>query len=297
MAMKKNSIVIIMLLVLALCCNIFLVSCQGGKDVSDQPGKSQKTEQSGKSGQSGQVSKITSKGIAIFANKELETIVRERIGKPEGDIHVNDLKEITEIYLDFSNGNKGISYFNGEQNSENVNGKKIRRDDFVDLALFQDLNHLSVVCLPVETYTVEAIGELKNLISLTLDECDVKDISALGSLKNLTELNLNRNYGLKDISPLSGLKNLTRLSLGIDLSDERCIKILAGMTDLTELELHHNDPYGVHDIEGLSVLTNLTGLDLTNCNFGELDGLKALKDLPNLKKLALKLNRIYDVSA
>lgn len=68
MAMKKNSIVIIMLLVLALCCNIFLVSCQSGKDVSDQPGKSQKTEQSGKSGQSGQVSKITSKGIAIFAN-------------------------------------------------------------------------------------------------------------------------------------------------------------------------------------------------------------------------------------
>jgi hypothetical protein len=104
-----------------------------------------------------------------------------------------------------------------------------------------------------------------------------------------TELTfVSRFYNITDLTPLAGLTNLTELDLSYNnISD---LSPLAGLTNLTELGLSSNN---ISDITPLAGLTNLRSLSLHNNNISDIT---PLAGLTNLTELVLSQNNISDIS-
>jgi Leucine-rich repeat (LRR) protein len=93
---------------------------------------------------------------------------------------------------------------------------------------------------------------------------------------------------ITDISPLAGLTNLTELDLEVNkISD---ITPLDALTNLSKLYLWDNN---VSDISPLAGLTNLTELSLWGNNISDIT---PLAGLTNLSKLSLAENIVSDIS-
>ena len=104
----------------------------------------------------------------------------------------------------------------------------------------------------------------------------------------VTNLYLNEKE-ITDISALAGLTNLTELQLLINSIMD--VSALAGLTNLTTLYLQFNE---ITDISALAGLTNLTSLDI---RVNRIEDLSALAGLTNLTGLYLSSNEITDLSA
>lgn len=131
-------------------------------------------------------------------------------------------------------------------------------------------------------------GDVKNIKSISLESCGIRDISALGYLTNLETLYLYEN-NISDISALRNLTNLKYLDLSYNsISD---ISALRGLTDLESLYLHTNQ---ITDISALSSLVNLKTLNL---QFNVLNSIEPLSNLTKLEDLDLYLTTTSDISA
>ena len=114
----------------------------------------------------------------------------------------------------------------------------------------------------------------------------VLDFSPLAELTNLM-LDLP-DSSLSDVTPLAGLKNLTKLNLtGNNISD---VAPLAGLKNLTKLNLTGNN---ISDVAPLANLKNLTELGLRVKNISDVAPLANLK---NLTELGLRVKNISDVA-
>jgi len=150
----------------------------------------------------------------------LEAVIREAIGKPEGPIYPSDLEGLTSL----SAAGRNIADLTGLEHCTNL----------TDLDL--DWNQIS---------DISPLAGLTNLTGLYLWGNQISDISPLAGLTNLTGLYLWGNQ-ISDISPLANLTNLTELDLSYNqISD---IEPLAGLTTLTWLDLSYNQ---ISDIEPL----------------------------------------------
>jgi tetratricopeptide (TPR) repeat protein len=125
-------------------------------------------------------------------------------------------------------------------------------------------------------------GDLKRLKELVVEETEIEDITGLEHAVNLTELWLGadlttqgfRENQITDISSLAGLTNLTSLELGFNqISD---ITPLEGLTNLTELFLRDNQ---ISDISPLEELTSLARLDLRHNQISSISPLKSHSNL------------------
>lgn len=166
--------------------------------------------------------------IVTFPDPNLETAIREAIGKPAGDIYQSDLVGLT--VLDASG-----------RNIANVTG------------LDYCTNLLSLHLANNEIGNISPLSNLTSLTSLWLDWNQISDISPLENLTNLTVLGVGANNQISDISPLSNLTSLTHLHLATNqISD---ISPLSNLTSLTYLNLYANqisDVFPLVDNEGLS---------------------------------------------
>jgi internalin A len=123
----------------------------------------------------------------------------------------------------------------------------------------------------------------------------IRSLKGLEPAKNLTSLNLaGLCFGcipaieLTDFAPLAGLTNLTTLDLGQNqLTD---YSFLSGLTSLTSLYLDQNY---LSNFSFLSGLTNLTTLDLS---YNRLTDFSFLIGLTNLTSLSLDNNQLTGVT-
>jgi len=106
--------------------------------------------------------------------------------------------------------------------------------------------------------------------------CCVQSTLSAG-IKNLTWLNLGSNETLDDIDPLAGLTNLTELDLHrTGISD---ITSLEGLTKLILLDLQQNDISNLNFLAGLKKLIELDMSDNNISNISPLSGLTSLEKL------------------
>ena len=140
-------------------------------------------------------------------------------------------------------------------------------------------------------------SEMATLTHLEAKNANISDLTGLEHATNLTTLNLygdrvegrliNSN-SVSDISPVAGLTNLTSLDLGYNsISD---ISLVAGLTHLTYLGLWGNN---ISDISPVVGLTDLTRLLLENNNISDIS---PVADLTQLDLLYLGGNSITDIS-
>ena len=197
-----------------------------------------------------------------FADPNLEAVVREAIGVPEGPIYPADME--------------GLGVLDARERS------------IQDLA---GLEHCTgLIYLNAASNEISDISPLANLtwlFSLRLNENQIGDISPLANLTNLNRLRLDSNQ-ISDISPLANLARLTEL--GLDSNQISDISPLAGLTNLRTLGLYKNQ---ISDISPLANLTSLQRLYLYN---NQISDISPLAGLTSLEQLYLDDNQISDIS-
>ncbi|MCP4105582.1 MAG: leucine-rich repeat domain-containing protein [Desulfobacteraceae bacterium] len=205
-----------------------------------------------------------------FPDENLETVIRQAVNKPTGDIRKSDLQGLTELN---ANGKK-IYNIEGIQYCTNLTKLELG-DDFQNFTS----NQIS---------DISAVAGLTKLTYLNLHSNQISDISALAGLTNLTRLNLNANQ-INDISAVAGLTDLTDLGLGFNQISY--ISAVAGLTKLTHLSLGWN--HQISDISAVAGLTKLTELDLHG---NQILDISALAGLTKLTVFYFRYNQINDIS-
>jgi len=226
------------------------------------------------------------KTIVVFADEDLDRIIRRRIKKPEGPIYTSDLEPITQLSV----GGEDISDLGGLEYCTNLSELYLQVDQIADLSPLASLSNLTKLQISIQEDQLGALlplALLSNLRTLDLSYNNIVDISSLGGFINLTDLILTENH-VSDLSPLESLINLSRLDISRnDVSD---LSPLASLYDLTGLNLEGNI---IRDISPLTYLANLTELSLAH---NQVNDLSPLTPLTNLVKLDLGYNQISDIT-
>lgn len=204
--------------------------------------------------------------VIVFNDPILEMRVREIIGKPEGDITVEEalavevldvsnkdndpngsIKDISALkafsnlkvlYISLNNISD-ISAVAGMKNLEAFYSMNGNGDitDFTPLAGLTNMLDLSI--LDGKNINDSNIGFINDMTSLEMlwisDAPELTDISVVSNFKNLWRLNIN-NTGVSDISPVAGLSNLACIDLsGTKVSDISPLKELTNLTEYLKL--------------------------------------------------------------
>jgi len=212
--------------------------------------------------------------IIEFEDENFEQAVREAIGKPTGDIFLEDVIDLEE--LDASG--RGIENLEGIQYLQSLTQLNVGwYYDFDEGKIFNNY--------------IEDISPLENLTSLeSLDFSgnQIEDISVLENLTNLEGLDFQLNQA-SDIGVLEHLIRLERLFFcGNEVSD---ISPLENLTSLETLWFHTNQ------VEDISSLENLTSLEILWFHTNQVEDITPIENLTNLVRLEFWNNEVSDISA
>jgi len=252
--------------------------------------------------------------VVDIPDPNLEALIRETIGKPEGDITDADLQGITSL-----NSRHGyntpdeekIADLTGLEYCTNLQELRLSYNHIIDISVLAGLLKLQLLLLDNnQIIDISALADLTNLQLLWLAKNQITDISALAGLLKLQELALGGNQ-LTDLSALSGLLKLHKLTLAnnqitdlsalsellnlqwLALNNNRIIEIsaLSGLMNLQWLALYFNH---IIDISALSGLNKLRNLNIVS---NQISDIFALSGLLKLQELRLGYNQISDISA
>jgi internalin A len=227
---------------------------------------------------------ITKKEQVIkFIDKNLESIIRKKINKPNGDIITSDVENIKELYAD----KKHIWSLQGIQYLTDLEVFSLQENNIKDIIPLAKLTKLKYLNLwKNDIVDITPLMGLLRLEKLDLDSNKIENVEALSNLKKLKALRIGSNR-IKDITPLADLTNLEYLSLWSNKVED--ISSLKNLTKLTQLRLAYNE------IEDISSLKNLKRLREINLYNNKVRDIQALEGLFNLKKLYLMSNEIHDI--
>jgi len=204
-----------------------------------------------------------------FKDTEFEHMVREAMGKAEGEvIYAPELEAITRLSMRF-----GLATFSEDIIQPVLGYKQSAPLDLSDLALFPNLRFLSITDMTCSGF--ETLKRLPKLRDLTLIDAGVTDCGVLEDL-SLESLSLARN-NIEDFSALAsmaGLKSLNLFMTGIESLDV--------LSDLTNLEILVVGGNPVSDLKPIERMNHLRYLAIQETDVETLDALKNLKALETL---------------
>ena len=183
--------------------------------------------------------------VIEFNDDVLEAIIREAMGKPDGDILVSDALTVTQLELsmdgsDWSNPRihnlDALKYF--------TNLTQLTIGWSVQNAAFWDRD--------VDISALSGMTKMEALAILCINVSDVSALAGMTQLKSLVIMGTNR---LTDLTPLSKLSQLESLEIKSNAVDD--LTPLEGLTNLQYLDLSGNFIQDVSPLAGLSKLTTL----------------------------------------
>jgi Leucine-rich repeat (LRR) protein len=183
----------------------------------------------------------------IFDDKKLEAVIREALGKPTGDITLEELAGISELDASM----KGILSINALQYMTNLEKLEIYGNEISDLTPLKSLVRLrEIYGYENKISSLKPVGDLKSLQKLYMCWNSFTDLSPLSGLSNLRELSFG-DCGVSDISPLAGLTQLEILRM----YDNNITNLspLSGMTNLQELRVTGNPITDFTPVERLNI--------------------------------------------
>ena len=187
--------------------------------------------------------------VIDFGDDVLESLVREAMNRPTGDITVADAEATTELEM--------------QQQGVDLNQPYIHNLDA--LKYFKNLTYLGLGFAvqnaddPTAPIDIRPLAGMTKLESLQLGGLVIDDLSIVTNMPNLKFLTVFGGKRLTDISPLAGETNLEALTLRGNLISD--ITPLAGLTKLRYLDLQDN---AISDLTPLTGLTALNRLFLMN---------------------------------
>ena len=222
--------------------------------------------------------------VVVFPDDALDSLVRELIGVPSGDIHVSDV----DIIATLSAGDAGISDVTGLEYFTALTMLHLSFNSISDLTPLQGLIALKAIHVVGNDITdLSPLAGLVNLESVIAGQNPVSDITVLAGLTKLKSVSLN-DCDVTDFSPLYSLPVLE----GLDIHSNPLGNI-SFMANLTHLKVTNLSYTQISDITPLAGLTDLETLYLTS---NQISGITVLTNLINLTELDLRTNQITDIS-
>jgi internalin A len=183
-----------------------------------------------------------------FPDAKLEAAIRQRIGKPEGQITETDLQSVTLLSAD----DKGIHDITGIEKCVNLGILNLPGNEIEDISPLSTLTKLKLLTLANNKITdISPLSSLTNVEALILAINQIADIQPLSNLTNLETLTLADNK-ITDISALSHLTRLRKLAL--DCNQIVDVKPLSNLPRLMSLGLYRNQ------VSDISPLVNNPGI-------------------------------------
>ncbi|MEA4913635.1 MAG: leucine-rich repeat domain-containing protein [Christensenella sp.] len=211
---------------------------------------------------SGVTTQTPSDEVIVFEDDALEALVRDAIGKPEGDITVADAQAVTELELSQMGVDKNQPYIH----------------NLTALKYFTNLTYLGLGYAvqnaddPTAPVDISPLANLTKLESLQMGGLVIDDLTAVTNLKNLISLTVFNGEQALDLTPLAGLTNLQALTLRNNKITD--ISALKGLSKLLGLDLEGNQ---ITDVTPLAGLTGLNRLFLSNNPIADYSSLAAVR--------------------
>ena len=149
----------------------------------------------------------------IFADPNLENVVRNNLGRPRGSINVIQLETITRLDANSS----GIISLDGVEKLSGLRELYLSNNELTDLSSLRGLEKLRI---------------------LDLSSNKIRDLSPLAKLSNLTHLNIDDNQ-VENIDPLKSSYALEVLTL--DYNNVTNVDRLLNLPALESVELSGNE--------------------------------------------------------
>lgn len=250
----------------------------------------------------------------------MEEFVESVFGKPQEQISPEELAQINTLEIRYSDGMlmgygmqdskeltwlpistdissyKSINYFsglkslsiNGKVSPEMLEGLHIAKlkcySDSIDTltASLEFPDELTELEVSGGLSSLDAIGELTGLTSLTLYTDDITDLSPLAQAKNLQKLDLQRCNQVSDYSVLPTLTTLTELSI-----DSDTLKGLGFLKQMPQLTSFSVEDATLINLDGIQDLNNLKSLSIISCD--DTENMRELSQLSGLEHLELEI--------
>lgn len=197
---------------------------------------------------------------------------------------LKDFKSLPEIHLDYNpiSDVSSLNEYYKKFNNKVVDNNYSKEDS--EKIIFQDKNLEKKIREYINKPTGDILTiDVKYIISINLESCQISNVSGIENLINLTSISLNNN-NIKDLTPLKSLNRLTHLYLkNNEISN---LEPLRELINLVNLDLGYNQ---IENIDALKELTKLVSLNLF-CN--EITNIESLINMNNLVKLQLEFNQI-----
>ena len=245
--------------------------------------------------------------LLLFADANLERVVREVLGRPHDRLTPEDVSFLTSIraYNDSISSLAGLEnctalhwleLFSNQiaditplANLKNLKRLGLHRNQIAEVGPLANLNNLQQLGLSHNEITdITPLASLKNLKRLYLSSNQITGITPLANLNNLLSLGLSSNQ-IADITPLANLKNLQD-ALGLSSNQIADITPLANLNRLQALALSSNE------ITDITPLANLKNLHTLGLHWNQIAEVRPLANLKNLKRLDLSSNQIADIT-
>ena len=249
----------------------------------------------------------------------LEALVREVLGKPEGEIYPTDLDHIWGVelwgdqHLFFNAEGGGFSMFKDRDGYYNetpvlnrleyqnpcsfnyfgdgtytVYGEQFSRgtiSSLADFANFRNLRYLHLYANDIED--LSGLSGLDNLIELLLIDNNIQNVLDLAELRQIRTLYLNNN-DIQDVSPLFALTQLSELNLY-----HNALQSIDGIESLVHLK---KLSFAYNQIDNLESVATLSALNLLNANGNPIEDLEPIAGLMNLNSLYLAETQVHDLT-
>jgi len=235
-----------------------------------------------------------------WSEPALEALVREKLGKPIGDIMLSELDHIwgielfgdTHIYFNADGGFQmyksvdGYLYIDTIINPGNI---LLSHQEGDSMDFLKD----GVYSVENEQYTRGSIAALKdfanfrNLRFLHIYKNRLDDLYGLSHLENLTELKL-LDDAISDITALAELLQIDSLNLFCNQVED--ISVLGKLSQLSQLRLGNNQ---ISNAKGLAPLHDLAMLNLS---YNPITSIEVIKEMEQLKRLWFDKTEVDDIS-
>ena len=319
--MKRNLISLVCILVVVLFLLVSISAC-GNNTGSVTPQMENETHSEAALSQESPSSEEQSVGAIEWQDTAVETLVREKLDKLDGDIFESDLEDILSLQIwgdehilfdeDLvmaSSYGPDFSYLNGQYYV--FEGKKYEFGSVTTLADIAHFKNLEILVVGGNNiFSADGVGDLSGLKYLSLASNEMEDISALTGLTSVTKLNLSKNK----ISSLNSLGNMSELQwLDIRWNSITSIDSLPVLRNLEVIELSGNNVADFSilgkfpglrilevercSISDLSSFTGITQVTLLDLDYNSISDISPLASMTGLENLKLKSNSISDISA
>ena len=153
----------------------------------------------------------------VFADANLEQVVRQALGRPQGPLTPKDVAFLTRISATsrYIRSLAGLEHVTAMQRLPDLRNNQIT--DVTPLSHLINLEHLDLLLNQIADVT--PLASLTNLKVLWLDGNLIADITPLSRLTRMEWLNLQDNL-IVDITPLSRLSRLSLLELEDNLIED-----------------------------------------------------------------------------